>query len=62
MLQDPTRGTDGIELTDDPILAARRGICDASVARCTGGWKGRQAATERAGCPFKGVTKPAHGR
>ncbi|MGC2162155.1 MAG: catalase [Silvibacterium sp.] len=62
MLHDPTRVTDGIELTDDPILAARRGIYEVSVAHRTGGWKGRQAATELAGCPFMGVTKPGHGR
>ena len=62
MLHDPTRVTDGIELTDDPILAARRGIYDVSAAHRTGGWKGRQAAIERAGCPFMGVIKPAYGR
>jgi catalase len=52
MLHDPTRVTDGIELSDDPILAARRGIYEVSVAHRTGGWKGRQAALERAGCLF----------
>ena len=55
MLHDPTRLTDGIEPSDDPILAARRGIYEVSVAYRTGGWKGRQAAWERAGvCPFGG--------
>jgi len=54
MMHDPTRVTDGIELSDDPILAARRGIYEVSVAHRTGGWKGRQAALERAGCPFGG--------
>jgi catalase len=52
MMHDPTRLTDGIEASDDPILAARRGIYEVSVAHRTGGWKGRQAALERAGCPF----------
>ncbi|HEY6941789.1 catalase family peroxidase [Dokdonella sp.] len=54
MMHDPTRVTDGIELSDDPILAARRGIYEVSVAHRTGGWKGRQAALERGGCPFGG--------
>jgi catalase len=54
MMHDPTRVTDGIELSDDPILAARRGIYEVSVAHRTGGWKGRQAALEHAGCPFGG--------
>tara|TARA_R110002020_G_scaffold52584_4_gene147588 strand:- start:769 stop:1752 length:984 start_codon:yes stop_codon:yes gene_type:complete len=52
MMHDPTRVTDGIELSDDPILAARRGIYEVSVAHRTGGWKGRSAALQRAGCPF----------
>ncbi len=56
MLHDPTRLTDGIEPSDDPILAARRGVYEVSVAYRTGGWKGRQAAWERAGvCPFGGT-------
>jgi catalase len=50
MMHDPTRLTDGIEASDDPILAARRGIYEVSVAHRTGGWKGRQAAMEREGC------------
>ncbi|WP_322616920.1 catalase family peroxidase [Pseudomonas sp. BIC9C] len=52
MMHDPTRLTDGIEPSDDPVLAARRGVYEVSVAYRTGGWKGRQAALERAGCPF----------
>jgi catalase len=52
MMHDPTRVTDGIELSDDPVLHARRGIYEVSVAHRTGGWKGRQAALERGGCPF----------
>jgi catalase len=52
MLHDPTRLTDGIEASDDPILAVRRGVYEISVAHRTGGWKGRLAALERAGSPF----------
>lgn len=60
MMHDPTRLTDGIEPSDDPILAARRGIYELSVAYRTGGWKGRQAAWERAGvCPFGGAMPPS---
>src|SRR5215212_2110005 len=47
MLHDPTRVTDGIETSDDPILQARRGIYEASVAHRTGGWKGHEAVLER---------------
>jgi catalase len=55
MMHDPTRVTDGIEVSDDPVLAARRGVYEVSVAYRTGGWKGRQAAFDRAGvCPFGG--------
>ena len=52
MMHDPTRLTDGIEPSDDPVLAARRGVYEVSVANRTGGWKGRLAALERAGHPF----------
>ena len=52
MLHDPTRLTDGIEASDDPILAVRRGVYEVSVAHRTGGWKGRLAALERGGSPF----------
>jgi len=41
-----------MEVSDDPIIVARFGICELSVARHRGGWKGRPAALERAGCPF----------
>lgn len=43
MNHDPTQLTDGIEANDDPILAARRGVYEASVAYRTGGWHA---------CPF----------
>jgi catalase len=49
MMHDPTRLTDGIEPSDDPVLAARRGVYEVSVAYRTGGWKGRLAALQRAG-------------
>jgi catalase len=52
MLHDPTRLTDGIEPSDDAVLAVRRGVYEVSVAHRTGGWKGRLAALERAGSPF----------
>jgi len=52
MLHDPTRITDGIELTDDPIIEARRGAYDASVADRSGGWRS---------CPFARVAGDAAG-
>jgi catalase len=52
MLHDPTRLTDGIEASDDPILAVRRGVYELSVALRTGGWKGRLAALERGASLF----------
>jgi catalase len=52
MMHDPTRLTDGIEASDDPVLAVRRGVYEVSVAHRTGGWKGRLAALQRAGSPF----------
>ena len=52
MLHDPTRLTDGIEASDDPILAVRRGVYEVSIAHRTGGWKGRLAALERDNSPF----------
>ena len=55
MMHDPTRLTDGIEPSDDPVLAVRRGVYEVSVAYRTGGWKGRQAAWDRGGVsPFGG--------
>jgi hypothetical protein len=32
MMHDPTRLTDGIETSDDPVLAVRRGVYELSVA------------------------------
>jgi catalase len=48
MMHDPTRITDGIELTDDPIIEARRGAYEVSVAHRTGGWRA---------CPFAKVAE-----
>jgi len=52
MMHDPTRLTDGIEASDDPVLAVRRGVYELSVAYRTGGWKGRLAALQRGDSPF----------
>jgi catalase len=52
MLHDPTSLTDGIEASDDPVLAIRRGVYKISVAHRTGGWKERLAALERGGSSF----------
>lgn len=38
MNHDPTRLTDGIEPTDDPILQIRRGVYEVSAAQRSGGW------------------------
>jgi catalase len=46
MLHDPTRITDGIELSDDPIVQVRRGVYEVSAAQRTGGWHS---------CPFAHV-------
>lgn len=43
MNHDPTKVTDGIELNDDHILQARRGVYEVSAAYRTGGWHA---------CPF----------
>lgn len=43
MNHDPTKLTDGIELNDDPIIQARRGVYEVSAAYRTGGWHS---------CPF----------
>ncbi|MGA9673082.1 MAG: catalase, partial [Terracidiphilus sp.] len=43
MNHDPTRLIDGIELNDDPIIQARRGVYEVSAAYRTGGWHS---------CPF----------
>jgi catalase len=52
MLHDSTRIRDGIEPSECPILAVRRGVIDASVAHRIGGWKGRLTALKRSGSSF----------
>jgi catalase len=48
MLHDPTRVTDGIELSDDPIVQVRRGVYEVSAAMRTGGWHS---------CPFAKIAE-----
>ena len=43
-----------VALPGDDQPAFHIGVYEVSVAHRTGGWKGRQAAFERAGCPFGG--------
>ena len=57
MLHDPTRLTDGIEPSDDPVLAVRRGVYEVSVAHRTGGWKGRLELWNELGHRFYFRTK-----
>ena len=52
MLHDPTRLTDGMEASDGPILAVRRGVYEVPVAHRTGGWRGRMAAWNGLVHPF----------
>jgi catalase len=59
MLHDPTRVTDGIETSDDPILQARRGVYEASVAHRTGGWKGHEAVLEREAAQRRAASEQA---
>ncbi len=47
MMRGPARVTAGIEVSDDPFLAARCGVYELSVAYRTRGWK---AMLECAGC------------
>lgn len=52
MMHDPTRVTDGIEVSpDDQIIAARRGAYLLSVAERTGGWR-QQSLVLAQSCPF----------
>jgi catalase len=52
MNHDPTVVTDGIEVAPgDEIIAARRGVCEMSVADRTGGWAAKSAALAGI-CPF----------
>ncbi|MFT3794853.1 catalase family peroxidase [Flavobacterium sp.] len=44
MNHDPTALTDGIDVTDDPIIQIRRGVYEVSAAQRSGGWHNQ--------CPF----------
>lgn len=56
MMHDPTRVTDGIEVSpDDQIIAVRRGAYLHSTAKRTGGWQQRSPALAE-GRPFHGPT------
>ena len=48
MMHDPTRTTDGIDVTDDPILNARRGAYEVSAVNRGAGWKSHAAAAAAA--------------
>jgi catalase len=53
MMHDPTRVTDGIEVSqNDQIIALRRGAYMLSVAQRTGGWQKRSPTLAQQGCPF----------
>jgi catalase len=44
MMHDPTRLTDGIDVTDDPVLNVRRGAYEVSAAGRGAGWQDQAAA------------------
>jgi catalase len=48
MLHDPTRTTDGIDVTDDPVLNVRRGVYEVSAVNRGAGWKSHAAAAATA--------------
>jgi catalase len=48
MLHDPTRTTDGIDVTDDPVLNCRRGAYEVSAVNRGRGWKTNAAAAAAA--------------
>jgi catalase len=59
MMHDPTRVTDGIEVSpDDQIIALRRGAYMLSVAQRTGGWQKRSPVLSQQGCPFHSAGSP----
>ncbi|WP_313676530.1 catalase [Mycolicibacterium sp.] len=47
MLHDPTRTTDGIDISDDPVLNARRGVYEVSAVNRGAGWKNAAAEAAR---------------
>jgi len=48
MLHDPTRTTDGIDVSDDPVLNVRRGVYEVSAVNRGAGWKSHAAAAAAA--------------
>ena len=48
-LNDPTRTTDGIDVTDTPILSVRRRVYEVSAVNRKAGWKSHAAAAAAAG-------------
>jgi catalase len=44
MIHDPTRTTDGIDVSDDPVLNVRRGVYEVSAVNRGAGWQSRAAA------------------
>jgi catalase len=47
MLHDPTRTTDGIDISDDAVLNARRGAYEVSAVNRGAGWKAQAALAAR---------------
>jgi catalase len=48
MIHDPTRTTDGIDVSDDPVLNVRRGVYEVSAVNRGAGWKNQAAAAATA--------------
>jgi catalase len=48
MLHDPTRTTDGIDVSDDPVLNVRRGVYEVSAVNRGAGWKSQAADAAKA--------------
>jgi catalase len=44
MIHDPTRTTNGIDVTGDPVLNVRRGVYEVSAVNRGAGWKSHAAA------------------
>ena len=62
MMHDPTRVTDGIEVSqNDQIIALRRGAYMLSVAQRTGGWQRQSPTLAQHGCPFHAAASSSSG-
>jgi catalase len=44
MIHDPTRTTDGIDVSDDPVLNVRRGVYEVAAVNRGAGWKNQATA------------------